>query len=448
MADIIFAAGFTEDGVALTSTELTGGDAPTVSIVRVTRSDNSEATVVTDQATTYSTVAKTWRYRLASADTETYEYYALFTTTYATADALDVWARGAIGAGQYDTNLDRIDDDVSSRAAPGAEMDLVDAPNATAITAIQAGLSTLVAGAEMDLVDSPNATAVAAIQAGLSTLVAGAEMDLVDAPNATAITAIQSGLATLTALTNLQSHGDSNWATAVVAGMALEATLTAMKGVGWSDETLAAIKALLDSPGSYMADVSALALEATLTAMKGVGWGAESLKSIQAYLASPDQYKADVSALGTPANFMADVSALATTAQMNARTLLAASYFNAVTDAVSVGSMAAALDVYQAKIEFFDDEGGTTDRYIVIWHKNGAPATTGITLPKIQVVKVADGTDLVAETAMAEIGSTGTYRYTEATNRQTSGQAYLAIATATIASSVRTSIGSFGRDSE
>ena len=90
MADIIFGAGFTEDGVALTSTELTGDDAPTVSVIRITRSDNSEANVVTDAATTYSTVAKTWRYRLASADLATYEYHALFTTTYADADQRDV----------------------------------------------------------------------------------------------------------------------------------------------------------------------------------------------------------------------------------------------------------------------------------------------------------------------------------------------------------------------
>ncbi|HUU97226.1 MAG TPA: hypothetical protein VM487_15925 [Phycisphaerae bacterium] len=61
-----------------------------------------------------------------------------------------------------------------------------------------AGYATLpivVPGDEMDLVDAPNSTAVTAIQSGLSTLAAGAEMDLVDAPNATAVTAIQSGLA-------------------------------------------------------------------------------------------------------------------------------------------------------------------------------------------------------------------------------------------------------------
>ncbi len=39
------------------------------------------------------------------------------------------------------TEAGRIDATVSSRAAPGAEMDLVDAPNATAVAAIQSGLA-------------------------------------------------------------------------------------------------------------------------------------------------------------------------------------------------------------------------------------------------------------------------------------------------------------------
>jgi len=46
----------------------------------------------------------------------------------------------------------------------------------------------------VNLIDAPNATAVTAIQLGLAT--PGDEMDLIDAPNGTAVTAIQSGLAT------------------------------------------------------------------------------------------------------------------------------------------------------------------------------------------------------------------------------------------------------------
>lgn len=47
------------------------------------------------------------------------------------------------------TELAHIDTDISSRAAPGDEMDLVDAPNPTAVAALQAGLAT---SAEVDTV--------------------------------------------------------------------------------------------------------------------------------------------------------------------------------------------------------------------------------------------------------------------------------------------------------
>lgn len=90
----------------------------------------------------------------------------------------------------------------ASPAATGAKMDLVDAPNGTAVTALQAGLA--VPGDQMDLQDAPNATAVTAIQAGLA--LDGGEMDLVDAPNGTAIAAVQNGLATGTALTTVGNN--------------------------------------------------------------------------------------------------------------------------------------------------------------------------------------------------------------------------------------------------
>lgn len=45
-----------------------------------------------------------------------------------------------------------------------------------------------------------------------------------------------------------------------------------------------AIKNDLDNPAQYKADVSSLALEATLTAMKGAGWSTETLKVIKEYV--------------------------------------------------------------------------------------------------------------------------------------------------------------------
>lgn len=107
----------------------------------------------------------------------------------------------------------------------------------------------------------------------------------------------------------------------------------------------------------------------------------------------------------------------------------------------------APADSYQAKLWVFDDNAGTADRYVIIWYKNGQPIYTGITSPTINVYKVADGTDLVATTAMTQIGTKGTYRYTEATNRMLNGVAYIAHAEATIAAAIRSWDQPIGRDS-
>lgn len=47
------------------------------------------------------------------------------------------------------------------------------------------------------------------------------------------------------------------------------------------DTEIAAIETKLDSPDNFKADVSALSLEGTLTAIKGVGWSTETLKVIK-----------------------------------------------------------------------------------------------------------------------------------------------------------------------
>jgi len=106
------------------------------------------------------------------------------------------------------------------------------------------------------------------------------------------------------------------------------------------------------------------------------------------------------------------------------------------------------LDVYQARVTLVDDDASTTDRYVVIWHKNGVPVTSGITTPLIQVWAVSNGADLIAETAMTQIATTGTYRYT-ATGavRTVAGAAYIAKVTATIDGGVRSTVIPVGKDS-
>lgn len=103
---------------------------------------------------------------------------------------------------------------------------------------------------------------------------------------------------------------------------------------------------------------------------------------------------------------------------------------------------------YQAKIEFFDDDENATDRYVVTWFKDSEPITSGITVPTLQVIKVADGTDLIAQTAMSQIGALGMYRYNAVlTQRIVSGIAYIAHAEATIDGDTRKWNQPFGRDS-
>lgn len=120
----------------------------------------------------------------------------------------------------------------------------------------------------------------------------------------------------------------------------------------------------------------------------------------------------------------------------------------AVADHVTAGTVGAQLaSIYAAQIDFSDDEANTQDEYSVQWFKNGAPVTSGITSPTIQVIKRADGTDLVASAAMTQIGSTGAYKYDEATNRITSGEAVLVQVQATIDGSARTWRKVISRDS-
>lgn len=113
----------------------------------------------------------------------------------------------------------------------------------------------------------------------------------------------------------------------------------------------------------------------------------------------------------------------------------------AVSDHTTAGTVGAQLaSIYVAQIDFSDDEANTQDEYSVQWFKNGAPVTSGVTLPTIQVIKRADGTDLVASVAMSEIGSTGAYKYdaTAEANRITDGEAVVVQVQATIDGSTRT----------
>ncbi len=122
----------------------------------------------------------------------------------------------------------------------------------------------------------------------------------------------------------------------------------------------------------------------------------------------------------------------------------------AVSDHTTAGTVGAQLaSIYAAQIDFSDDEANTQDEYSVQWFKNGAPVTSGITSPTIQVIKRADGTDLVAAAAMTEIGSTGAYKYdaTAEANRISAGEAVVVQVQATIDGATRTWRRMLSRDS-
>jgi hypothetical protein len=114
------------------------------------------------------------------------------------------------------------------------------------------------------------------------------------------------------------------------------------------------------------------------------------------------------------------------------------------TDGVLIAS---AHDLYTADIHFTVDEANTQDEYTVTWFKNGARITSGVTSPTIQVVARSNGADLIAATAMSEIGSTESFKKDEGTARTTGGEAYLVIAAGTIDAGARSFSRLISRDS-
>ena len=138
--------------------------------------------------------------------------------------------------------------------------------------------------------------------------------------------------------------------------------------------------------------------------------------------------------------------------QLDALSVIGAAQFFAAVLAINtdndIRGITVTPDIYHADIAFTRDQTNTTDEYSATWYKNGVRKTAGITVPTIQVVKRADGTDLIASTAMTQIGTTGSYKY-DATGaaRTTVGEAVLAIVSATIDAATRSFSKIITRDS-
>jgi len=93
--------------------------------------------------------------------------------------------------------------------------------------------------------------------------------------------------------------------------------------------------------------------------------------------------------------------------------------------------------VYHAKLELNIDAANSKDEWTVVWFRNGVAVAP--TSPTIQVIKRADGTDLVASTALTQVGSTLGYKKdTLTTERTTAGEAVVVKLAATIDGATRT----------
>lgn len=104
-------------------------------------------------------------------------------------------------------------------------------------------------------------------------------------------------------------------------------------------------------------------------------------------------------------------------------------------------------NVYQAEIDFRKDDTNSRDEYTIRWLKNNLRVTSGVTSPTLQVVKRADGTDLIAASAMTQVGATGAYMYNASgAERQTDGEASIIVVSATIDGATRTDEVIRGRD--
>lgn len=116
-----------------------------------------------------------------------------------------------------------------------------------------------------------------------------------------------------------------------------------------------------------------------------------------------------------------------------------------VAGAIDNAVLAADMDSYTTR-SWIGRQGTTADKYIVQWFKNGQLISTGITVPLISVFDDT-GADLIAETAMTEIGSRQCFKFIEATNTLTPGEVYIMQVKATIDGSTRIDRQPITRDS-
>lgn len=181
-----FVAAFTEDGTPLTSADLVGGDIPEIVVRRRALSGGALSTAQAATDMSADDTAKVWYYTL-SLDWQTYEYWAMMTTSYA-ADDPTVWMRPILGTGQYETELGYLDGAISTAQA---DLDTLTGADGATLATAQANYAPAKAGDAMTLVDgaitaakfAANAITAAIIAAdaiGASELASDAVDEIVD----------------------------------------------------------------------------------------------------------------------------------------------------------------------------------------------------------------------------------------------------------------------------
>jgi hypothetical protein len=106
-------------------------------------------------------------------------------------------------------------------------------------------------------------------------------------------------------------------------------------------------------------------------------------------------------------------------------------------------------NAYYADMEFNLDESGSppADEYTVSWFKNSEPLIGSVSGVNLKVINRLDGSDLISDSAMSQVGSLGVFKY-DATGdaRFTKGESYIVRVSGTIDGETRTWQRLFSRD--
>lgn len=300
------------------------------------------------------------------------------------------------------------------------------------------------------------------------------------------------------AFTALESHGDSEWATADVSGIPAAVwgeTLPGAYSSGTAGYNLdAQVSAAGGGGGITAADVWAYATReltsgANLNDLSesdirdAVGLATANLDSQLGDLPTNSELATGLGDLqthgdstwATATGFAVPGDAMTLAADAVNSTSLAASAVTAIQsglattgDVTTVGSavtavqgdvtailddtgtsgvvLAPSYNLYTAGIEFNKDAANSRDEYTVFFRKNGVRQTS-VTSPTIRVVKRSDGSNLIASTALTSVGSDGIHTHNATgASRTTMGESYLVIVQATIDGSTRTFEKFIGRD--